>query len=129
MSCCQCDGIEEQFNHAAARKSLKRFRRRGPDKTTRLLIEGLRHALDEDDVRGAVLLDVGAGVGAIHHELLDGRVERAVHVDASSGHLAVAREETERRGHGARVQFVSGDFVSTRDSCASHSRQSTSGSG
>jgi hypothetical protein len=50
-------------------------------------------------------------VGAIHHELLAGRVSRAVHVDASTAHLAAAREETERRRHGGRVEFVRGDFV------------------
>lgn len=116
MSCCQCDGIEEQFNPAAARKQLRRFRRRGPDKTTRLLIDGLREALVENGVRGAVLLDIGGGVGAIHHELLDSRVGRAVHVDASSAHLAAAREETEQRGHGARVEFLRGDFVSIAES-------------
>jgi hypothetical protein len=31
--------------------------------------------------------------------------------DASSPHLAVAREETSRRGHDASVEFVRGDFV------------------
>jgi len=111
MACTQCDGIEQQFNPAAARRSLRRFRRRGPDGTTRLLIDALRTALDDTEARDALLLDIGAGVGAIHHELLDGRVTRAVHIDASSAHLAVAREETERRGHGARVEFVAGDFV------------------
>jgi len=106
MSCTQCEGIETQFGRAAAARSLRRYRRRGPDKSTRLLIESLRLALDDADARAATLIDVGAGVGAIHHELLDGRVVRAVHVDASSAHLAVAREETERRGHGGQVEFV-----------------------
>jgi len=112
MSCTQCEGIETQFGRAAAARSLRRYRRRGPDKSTRLLIESLRLALDDADARAATLIDVGAGVGAIHHELLDGRVVRAVHVDASSAHLAVAREETERRGHGGQVEFVPGNFVS-----------------
>jgi magnesium-protoporphyrin O-methyltransferase len=115
MSCSQCAGIERQFDEATARKNLRRFQRRGPDRTTRLLIEALHAALDEDDARDALLLDIGAGVGAIHHALLDGRVARAVHVDASPAHLAAAREETDRRGHGARVEFVAGDFVEVAD--------------
>ncbi len=118
MSCAQCEGIETQFGRAAAARSLRRYRRRGPDKSTRLLVESLRLALDHADAKGATLIDVGAGVGAIHHELLDGRVVRAVHVDASSAHLAVARDETERRGHGGQVEFVSGNFVSVADSVA-----------
>ena len=111
MACAQCDGIESQFDRTEARRKLAQFRRRGPDKTTRLLIESLRSALDGAVTRSASLLDIGAGIGAIHHELLDGRIDHAVHVDASTAHLAVAREETARRGHGERVEFVHGDFV------------------
>ena len=111
MACAQCEGIELQFGQAAARKKLRQFRRRGPDRTTRLLVAALRTALDDMDARAAVLLDIGAGVGAIHHELLDGQVERAIHLDGSTAHLAAAREEAERRGHGPRVEFVHGDFV------------------
>jgi magnesium-protoporphyrin O-methyltransferase len=119
MSCAQCEGIEDQFDRGIARKKLRQFRRRGPDRTTRLLIEELRAALSRSDVHGAVLLDIGAGVGAIHHELLDGRVGRAVHVDASTAQLAAAKEETERRGHSARVEFVFGDFVALADTIPS----------
>lgn len=111
MPCAQCEGIEHEFGQSIARRSLRRFRRRGPDRTTRLLLEALHAALEDADVRGGLLLDIGAGIGAIHHVLLDGRVARAVHVDASSAHLAAAREETERRGHTALVEFVAGDFV------------------
>lgn len=115
MSCSQCEGIEAQFGDAAARKKLRRFRRRGPDKTTRLLVEALRAALESQASRNLDLLDVGAGIGAVHHELLDGGVSRAVHVDASPAHLAAAREETLRRGHGDFVEFEGGDFVSIAD--------------
>src|SRR5687767_13917293 len=115
MACTQCEGVEQQFDPKTARRSLRRYRRRGPDKTTRLLIQDLRAALEALDARDALLLDIGAGVGAIHHELLDGRVGRAVHVDASSSHLEVAREETARRGHDARTSFVYGDFVAIAD--------------
>ena len=119
MSCAQCEGIEHQFDRGEARKKLRQFRRRGPDKTTRLLIQELRAALSAADVHDAVLLDVGAGLGAIHHELLDGRVSRAIHVDASTAQMAAAKEETERRGHSAHVEFVFGDFTALADTIAS----------
>ena len=119
MSCAQCAGIEHQFDQREARKKLRRLRRRGPDKTTRLLIEELRAALSTSDVHDAALLDIGAGLGAIHHELLDGRVSRAIHVDASRAQLAAAKEETERRGHSSRVEFVFGDFVALADTIRS----------
>jgi magnesium-protoporphyrin O-methyltransferase len=111
MSCAQCEGIEAEFDERVMRKKLRRYRRRGPDRTTRLLIEDLKRALGDGGSPGPVLLDIGAGLGAIHHDLLDGHVSRAVHVDASSASLRLAREETARRGHGKRVEFVPGDFV------------------
>ena len=115
MACTQCDGIERIFDRAEAAKKLRQFRRRGPDKTTRILVNALRAALDDAQARDATLLDVGAGIGAIHHELLDGRVARAVHVDASTAHVAAAREEAERRHHDGRVDFVLGDFITIAD--------------
>jgi hypothetical protein len=45
MSCAQCEGIEDEFDEANIRKKFRRYRRRGPDRTTRLLIEDLRRAL------------------------------------------------------------------------------------
>src|SRR5687768_17139075 len=118
MSCSGCCGVEQQFDRTAADRALRRYRRRGPDSTTRRLIEALRAALIARGVRDAVLLDIGAGVGAIHHELLEGPVSRAIHVDASSAQVAVARAETGQRGHGARVEFVQADFVSVADTMA-----------
>jgi len=112
MSCDQCAGIEDVFDQPSVEKKLKRFRRRGPDKTTRLLIEALRDSLGRSDGQDRVLLDVGGGIGAIHHALVGSGVSRAVHVDASSASIAIARQETVRRGHGALVEFVHGDFVS-----------------
>jgi len=111
MACSQCAGVEQQFNRNEAERARRRFRRKGPDRTTRLLIDALRVALSTRDSTDAVLLDIGGGVGAIHHELLDGPVRRAIHVDASPAHIAVAIEESERRGHQGRVDFVRGDFV------------------
>jgi magnesium-protoporphyrin O-methyltransferase len=62
-------------------------------------------------VKDASLLDIGGGIGAIHHELLDDGAVQAVHVDASSAYLEAAREEAGRRGHTERVRFVHADFT------------------
>lgn len=110
MSCPQCRGIAEQFDTRAARRQLRKLRRRGPDRSTRMLIEGVRDALGVTRER-AVLLDVGSGVGAIPEALLSGPVERAIYVDASPGSAAVAREEAERTGRAARIEFLQGDFI------------------
>jgi SAM-dependent methyltransferase len=115
MSGQQCCGITEQFNDRVGRRRLKRFRRRGPDKTTQMLIDDLRRAIQSDGRKGLTLLDIGAGVGAIHHALLDGAVSRATHIDASPAQLAAAREETQRRGHAEAVRFLEGDFTALAD--------------
>ena len=111
MSCSQCAGIEQVFNYAEANRQLRRLNRRGPVRTTRLLIDAIRGALEAAGLREATLLDIGAGIGAIHHELLESRVTRATHVDGSTAHISVARAEAQRRGHGDRVEFKQGDFV------------------
>jgi magnesium-protoporphyrin O-methyltransferase len=108
MNCCGPEhGLNEMFDIRQAKHDLKQYRKNGAEPTTRALITLLR----ERGVTGATLLDVGGGVGAIHHELLDAGARAAVHADASSPYIAVAREEAERRGHSERVEFVYGDFV------------------
>jgi hypothetical protein len=106
MSCCtRC--YDEQFDDAQARRDLKRFRKHGPAAATRKLLDALRSfGLDR-----ATLLDIGGGIGAVHHELLDAGVASAVHADASTAYIAAAKEEASRRGHASRVTFVHGDFV------------------
>lgn len=107
MSCCQCEGIENEFNDRLAARELERFRRRGPIRSTRLLVDALRSA----GTAGATLLDIGGGIGAIQHALLDAGVRDATQVDASASYIAASRDETARRGHAGRVTYVHGDFV------------------
>jgi magnesium-protoporphyrin O-methyltransferase len=106
MTCSQCLSIEHHFDKAGLR-DLERYRRKGADITTRLLLEGVR----SQEAAGESLLDVGGGVGVVHHELLDSMMKTAVNVEASGAYLEAAREESARRGHSARVRFVKGDLV------------------
>jgi magnesium-protoporphyrin O-methyltransferase len=107
MNCCPQQGIERMFDRTEINRMLRRFRRRGPDRTTKLLLESLRAAGDV----GESLLDIGGGIGAIHHSLLDGPVREAVEVDISAASIAAAEEEAHRRGHDGRVRFIHGDFL------------------
>jgi len=107
VNCCQGECRDLPFDDKRAAKDLRRYRRKGPDKTTRLLLE----ALGAEDIRGAALLDVGGGVGVVHHELLAAGAQSAVQVDAAAPYLRAARAEAERRGHAGRVTFRHGDFV------------------
>ena len=107
MSCRQCQGIEALFDERQAERDLSSYRKKGPSRITKVLLDAVR----AEGVDGASLLDVGGGVGAIQHELLAAGVSSSVGVDASSAYLAAAREEAERRGLADRVQQRFGDFV------------------
>lgn len=107
MDCCQIAGIEEYMDARMADKELKRYREKGPEGTTSILLQ----ALITEGVDGLALLDIGGGVGVLQHELLQAGVRGVTSVDASSAYLQAAREEVERRGHTDRVQQHHGDFV------------------
>ena len=109
MDCCQCKGIETLFNEKQAKNNLKAYRKDGPAKTTRMLIEALKELAQP--LEGMTLLDIGGGVGAIQHELLHAGIDRAVDVDASSAYLKAVQEEAERQGHADRVTYYHGNFV------------------
>jgi SAM-dependent methyltransferase len=108
MDGCGCDQGFEIFDRQSADAALKRYRSGGPDRSTRMLLDLIRAS----GVRGASILDIGAGIGVIDHELLRDGAGHAVLVDASQPLLEAARSEARRRGHLDRIDFVDGDFVS-----------------
>jgi len=114
MDCCQCSGIESQFDRREAEGKLREYRRKGPADSTRILLE----ALLAEGVAGATLLDIGGGIGAIPHALLEAGLRHATDVDASSAYLAIARAETDRQGHADRASFRHGNFVDLADEIA-----------
>jgi len=107
MNCCQCQGIETQFNRTSVAKNLKQYRKKGPIRTTHMLID----ALKGEGIKGMTLLDVGGGIGAIQHELLRAGASKAMNVEASKAYIEAAKEEAERQGHADRVSFRYGNFV------------------
>jgi magnesium-protoporphyrin O-methyltransferase len=96
------------FDRRTAEADLRELRRDGPPWATRALIEALSAGLDPADL---TVIDIGAGVGAVHLELLARGVRSAVDVDGSSAYLELAREEAERRSVGDRVHHVLGDVT------------------
>ena len=107
MTCCSCEGYQSQFGDKHAAKDLRRYRTKGPDKTTRLLLDQVVAA----GVQGTSLLDIGGGIGVVHHELLDAGAASVVHVDATAANINTASDEAARRGHTERVSFLQGDFL------------------
>ncbi len=115
MTCCQCQGVEEEFNPRLARRQLRRYRKRGPKKTTSWLIQ----AIIDHRLSSPSLLDIGGGIGEIQHELADkAAAARVTNVDASSAYQDRAREEAERIGYSEKTEYVYGDFVEVNDRVA-----------
>ncbi len=107
MACKQCQGIEEFFDQKEAGKDLAAYRKKGPAKTTQMLVD----AIAAQGVDGGSLLDIGGGVGAIQISLLKAGIGSIVSVDASSAYARVAEQEAERQGHADRISRRHGDFV------------------
>jgi hypothetical protein len=107
MSCWRCQDVETLFGKRMAERDLRRFRKSGPARTTRILLD----ALIAEGVEDATLLDIGGGVGAIPNTLLAAGARSAVAVEASTAYLRVARREAERRGHRERTTYHHGDFL------------------
>jgi hypothetical protein len=84
MDACGCDtdGFASIFDRRHAERDRDRYRRSGPDRTTRMLL-GL---LAPYRSAGSTVLDIGGGIGTIDHELL-------------------------RTGASRAIEFVDGDFV------------------
>lgn len=107
MPCNCCEVTDHAFSEKEARRAAQQYRRRGPSGQTRAILKAIRaRALNDLSI-----LDIGGGIGAIHHELLEDVAREAIHVDASSAYLKQAREETARRGHSDRVEFIHADFT------------------
>lgn len=104
--CCGHD-FERVFDAREAERDLRSWHEDGLPNSTAELIDALRAA----GVEGASLLDIGAGVGMVHLELLAAGAATATDVDASSAYLATAQEEAERRGVADRVAYRHGDAV------------------
>lgn len=112
MTCCsRACSIASHFDSRIAERDLERYRRSGPDKSTQRLV----NAITSVGVSGATVLDVGAGIGVVAHELLASGAATATLVDASPAYGEVARSEAERRGYAKRVEFRLGDFVGLAD--------------
>ena len=107
MSCVQCMGIEDMFDEKRAALELRRYRRRGPGKTSRLLVESIA----AEGVTGLTVLDIGGGLGAVHLGLLSAGAGEAVDVDASAGYLKAAKQEAARQGVAGRIRHLHGNFV------------------
>ncbi len=111
MSSCCVQAADKFFDDKYALRDLKRYRKKGPFGTSKLLVEALKqYALEEQ-----ALLDVGGGIGMITHEVLAAGGRNATVIDMSTASLKLAAEEAVRRGTPDAISFLHGDVVQQAD--------------
>ena len=112
MDCCSTiRGLNSVFDERTARAEVKRYWKKGLDRHARRIVT----ALVARGVAGASLLEVGAGIGGLHAELLQQGAARATDVDVSAAYLAAAQSVAERLGLRERVEFRHADFAGAAD--------------
>jgi len=107
MGCCQCQGIENMFDKKAAKRQLKRYLKKGPSKTTSMLL----NAIHKEGVHGLNFLDIGGGIGAIQYDLIKAGASGGTSIEASSAYIDVVTDEILQNGLVERVNFKHGDFT------------------
>jgi len=104
MGCCQCQGIENMFDKKAAKSALKRYLKKGPSKTTSMLLD----AIHKKGVQDLDLLDIGGGIGAIHYDLIKAGASKGTSIEASSAYIDLIKDEIDLT---EKVVFKHGDFT------------------
>src|SRR3989442_12413364 len=110
-SCCSSffAANPRQFSDAVARRDLMRYRRRGPDQTTRLLRDAILGA-----GQGRTALDVGAGIGALSFVVLAPGAERVTAAEAAPAYVRVPHGEAARRNVSDRPHQGACDLATVR---------------
>ena len=107
MGCSQCQGIENMFDKKTAERELKRYLKKGPSKTTGMLLD----AIHKEGVQGLDFLDIGGGIGAIQYDLIKAGASTGTSIEASSAYFDLVKKETLQIGLGERIDFKHGDFT------------------
>jgi 2-polyprenyl-3-methyl-5-hydroxy-6-metoxy-1,4-benzoquinol methylase len=105
------DGINATFSKAARWYAWK-FRRFGPEKVQRLLLQ----TIQSGGVAGKSILDIGCGVGALHLSLLKDGASSATGIDVAEGMIEKARTLAAERDSLDRTTYFVGDFTGLSDS-------------
>jgi magnesium-protoporphyrin O-methyltransferase len=112
MNCCKhCVDAEDFFDLKTARADLKRYNRKGPEKSTKHLIQ----SIPDHDIKNVTLLDIGGGIGAIPFELFGKGLAAATHADASTAYQKICSEEAQKRKLSNKITFIHGDAVELKD--------------
>ncbi|MEQ9064631.1 MAG: methyltransferase domain-containing protein [Vicingaceae bacterium] len=116
MTCEHCTAAEDLFSDKEAKKSLKRYYRKGARKTSKTLISLIKTSIEGEKS----ILDIGSGIGAVNLELLESGLASATQVDASKPYLDMASELAEKKGLRDRINQLHGDFMDKTGELSPH---------
>jgi hypothetical protein len=109
--CCSPRGYRQIFSERGARSDARRYRRRGLDDVSSVIVRLVR----ERGVTDRTLLEVGGGVGAIEIELLKAGLSRAVSVELTPTYEEEAGALLREHGFDDRVERQLMDFARAGD--------------
>jgi 2-polyprenyl-3-methyl-5-hydroxy-6-metoxy-1,4-benzoquinol methylase len=98
--CCDPRGCDRFFGERFARRTARRYRKRGLGKAERAIVGYLESA----GLEGATVLEVGGGVGELQVELLKRGAERAVNLELSPAYDEEAARLLTEAGLESRVE-------------------------
>jgi magnesium-protoporphyrin O-methyltransferase len=107
-----CCAFENAFDAEYAEGDLEDYLKNGPAQSTQALLRAVQSLAG---VRGATVLDIGGGAGAVQLELLKAGAQSTFDVDGSQAYLAVAKREAARQGYADRTGYLHGDFTQVAD--------------
>ena len=99
MACCNPRGCDAFFSERFARRSARRYRKHGLDRSARRIVEFLKGR----GLAGATVLEVGGGVGEIQLELLGRGAARTVNLELSPAYEEEAARLAREAGVEARI--------------------------
>ena len=109
--------LDRAFSHAIATKDIKRYRKHGPRKSSRILISLLKKHRSTEDVS---LCDIGSGIGSVAQALLNYDGMKVDVVESSSAYIRVSEEEALQKGNHSRIEYHHGDYVHLAHSLGPH---------
>jgi 2-polyprenyl-3-methyl-5-hydroxy-6-metoxy-1,4-benzoquinol methylase len=110
-SCCNPRGCDRMFTDRFARRTAKRYRKRGLDRTARRIVE----LIEQQGLDGATVLEVGGGVGSLQVELLKRGAARATNLELSPAYEEEARQLLAETGLTERVDRHIVDIAAAPD--------------
>ena len=113
--CCSPKGYRWIFSERMARADARRYRRRGPDRTSQRIVDYVK----AQGVEGRTVLEVGGGVGAVQIELLKAGASRATSVELTPTYESEAEALLSEAGLTGRVERKVMDFAHANGEVAS----------